>query len=43
MSTIVIGIAGGTASGKSTLARALADELGDQANHLVHDLSLIHI
>ena len=37
MSTIVIGIAGGTASGKSTLARALADELGDQANHLVHD------
>lgn len=33
----VLGIAGGTASGKSTLARALAVRLGDRAAHLLHD------
>lgn len=34
---VVIGIAGGTASGKSTLSAALAVRLGDQASLLLHD------
>lgn len=33
----VIALAGGTASGKSTLCDALAEHLGDRANVLVHD------
>jgi uridine kinase len=33
----VLGIAGGTASGKSTIAAALAEILGDRALLLVHD------
>jgi uridine kinase len=34
---LVVGLAGGTASGKTTLCRALADHLGDQAAVLCHD------
>jgi len=34
---MVIGIGGGTASGKSTLARALVGVLGDRAHLLLHD------
>lgn len=33
----ILGIAGGTASGKSTLASALVEALGDRALHVVHD------
>ncbi len=33
----VVGIAGGTASGKSTLTRALVDILGDRALYIAHD------
>lgn len=35
--TTVVAIAGGTASGKSTLCRGLAEHLGDRANVLLHD------
>jgi len=37
MDRVVIGIAGGTASGKSTVARALVRALGDRAALLEHD------
>ncbi|MEZ4322968.1 MAG: uridine kinase [Myxococcota bacterium] len=33
----VVGIAGGTASGKSTITRALVDQLGERALHITHD------
>jgi len=36
-SPVVLGLAGGTASGKTTAARALLDRLGDQALLLTHD------
>lgn len=34
---VVVGIAGGTASGKSTVAAALVEALGDRCVHLLHD------
>lgn len=34
---MVLGVAGGTASGKTTLAMALAGRLGDRASLLMHD------
>lgn len=37
MQTIIIGMAGGTASGKSTLARGLVSELGQSAILIGHD------
>jgi len=37
MRPLIIGIAGGTASGKSTVAGLVADELGYRCLHLVHD------
>ena len=37
MAPLVIGIAGGTGSGKTTLTRALLDRFGDQAAVLYHD------
>lgn len=37
MQPVVVGIAGGTASGKSTLAAELARHLGSQAQLLLHD------
>ncbi|TNE85027.1 MAG: uridine kinase [Deltaproteobacteria bacterium] len=37
MKPIVLGIAGGTASGKSTVAAAVAEHLGTDCLHLVHD------
>jgi uridine kinase len=37
MERVVIGIAGGTASGKSTVAAALAQALGNEATLLEHD------
>ena len=35
--TLVVGIAGGTASGKTTLTKAIASDLGDLAVVLSHD------
>lgn len=35
--TFFVGVAGGTASGKSTLCRALADRLGEACLHVIHD------
>ncbi len=37
MTPLVLGIAGGTASGKTTLARRVAVRLGDDCLHLLHD------
>ncbi len=37
MASIVLGIAGGTASGKSTVAQAVADRLGERCLLLSHD------
>lgn len=37
MTPFVIGIGGGTASGKTTVAAALAERLGDQCRLLIHD------
>jgi uridine kinase len=37
MRPVVVGIAGGTASGKSTLARKLCEVLGDRSLLLLHD------
>ena len=37
MSVRILGIAGGTASGKSTVARGLMSALGDRASLLLHD------
>lgn len=37
MRPLLVGIGGGTASGKSTVAAALAERLGDQCAHLLHD------
>jgi len=35
---VIIGIAGGTASGKSTIARAILDEVGEEnISHILHD------
>lgn len=35
---VIIGIAGGTASGKSTIARAILDEVGaENISHILHD------
>ena len=37
MTPIVVGIAGGTASGKTTTARAISDLLGDECLWITHD------
>lgn len=37
MSPIIVGIAGGTASGKTTTARAISERLGDACLWLMHD------
>lgn len=37
MKPVVLGIAGGTASGKSTVAAAIVDHLGDRCVHVLHD------
>lgn len=37
MKSVVIGIAGGTASGKSTVSAAVAERLGEDCVHIVHD------
>ncbi len=37
MGTIVVGLAGGTASGKSTISKQLAVQLGDEAQLIAHD------
>lgn len=37
MGTVIVGIAGGSASGKTSLARALAERLGERCVLLVHD------
>lgn len=37
MDTIIIGIAGGTGSGKSTFTNRLRDEFGDQVAVIYHD------
>jgi len=37
MNTVVIGIGGGSASGKSTIAASLVERLGEDCGHIVHD------